>query len=124
MAWVYLVHGTHLAVDAEDGDAAYAMEKQVTQEAEFQALEAKANALSLVISSKVDDEDEPSLSFFVGRDLWPDRHIHKGQTVSTEIGQGLPAGVAELTEGIKSILASHGLTVKKATSGIVLNQFD
>ena len=121
MPYIFVVDGKSAIVEAKKP---YELRTSITSQPGYKDLVTRGEAHGLVVGETV-NRDDSELAFFVGKELYRDRHIFQGLTVTlTEQATYDEEGVAEdIFAELELLLRQQGLE-PKIQKGIVISQFD
>lgn len=124
MAWIFLIKGTSFSVKIKDENfICNEFEKILENNKEYKKLEEYTKNQKLLLKTSFDDEN--ILTIFCGFELYNERFIDIGKTITcSEINYNLETFNC-LLSNLKNFLKNTfpDLTFKEK-NGIILNQFD
>jgi len=124
MAWILLLKGTSFSVKIKNEDLIEdILENVLENNTNYKKLEEYANIQKLVLNHSYDDEN--IFTIFCGFDLYNERHMYNGKTVTCSLKEYNLETLNRLTLDLKTFLKQTfpDLTFKEK-NGIILNQFD
>lgn len=122
MAWMFVVNGASLRVEAED---AYELSEKIESSEAFKAVAEKASSKGLIAKVAV-NSDEDLIDVFVGKELLESRNVYQGETTVTPVGETaeIEKDIDPLIEELTELLMELGCGVVEEGRGIVINVFD
>ena len=122
MAWVFLVHGKTVYVG---NCSPYDLERSLEKNESFKKIEERAKSAGFDINFASNTNGPVELAIIVGKELYPNRHIYTGLTVTQPLAPDLDEAALDALVGeVVALLAQDTSLTVEVASGIVLSQFD
>lgn len=121
MPWIQVVDGKSATLKSDDG---WEDSEKITSLEAYKALDAECESQGLALFDTVNSDDN-TLAFFLGKELYPDRHIYQGVTLTLDQDVTPEQKAATITQFDKlMVLLQEAGFNPVVAQGLVVSQFD